>query len=483
VRVTICEILKSVLDFLTVRGRINFGIMSKVPRDTFLNTEHFKGSVIVIGAGCSGLSAAFQLKRAGCQVKVLEARSEIGGRVKDDKSSGICISQGPQIITGCINNPVYIICRQLGLPLRILRPKCNLIDQTGELISEPIDQKVELYFNLMLESTEELKESEKHIVSKLSLKDCLSVRKDDLEMQIFRELTEVEGKLLQFHMANLEYACGAPLERVSALHWNQNESMLQFDGEHAWMESGFAPIIDKFAEGLDIQLGCEVTEIDYSGDRVQVKDRDGNEFIADKVIVTVPLTVLKKETIRFLPELSDAKKSSISNLGAGIIEKVMLAFNVNFWKEKVGEADFFGRIPDTEKDRGLACLFYDVSFKETHALVALVVGDAVDGVKTLSDPEIVECCLEKLRNMFPDEKVPEPHRYFVTHWNSETHIEMTYSYVGVNGSGVDFDNLAESVDEKLYFAGEATNRRLSQTVTGAFISGLREARKILTSKT
>ena len=58
----------------------------------------------------------------------------------------------------------------MGLPLRILRPKCNLIDQTGELISEPIDQKVELYFNLMLESTEELKESEKHIVSKLSLK-------------------------------------------------------------------------------------------------------------------------------------------------------------------------------------------------------------------------------------------------------------------------------------------------------------------------
>ena len=52
------------------------------------------------------------------------------------------------------------------------------------------------------------------------------------------------------------------------------------------------------------------------------------------------------------------------------------------------------------------------------------------------------------------QKVPEPHRYFVTHWNSETYIEMTYSYVGVNGSGVDFDNLAESVDEKLYFAGE-----------------------------
>ena len=58
----------------------------------------------------------------------------------------------------------------MNLPLRILRQKCNLIDQAGELISEPIDQKVELYFNLMLESTEELKETEKTISNKLSLK-------------------------------------------------------------------------------------------------------------------------------------------------------------------------------------------------------------------------------------------------------------------------------------------------------------------------
>ena len=44
---------------------------------------------------------------------MLEARSNIGGRVKDDNSLGICVSEGPQIITGCINNPIYIMCKQV----------------------------------------------------------------------------------------------------------------------------------------------------------------------------------------------------------------------------------------------------------------------------------------------------------------------------------------------------------------------------------
>ena len=61
----------------------------------------------------------------------------------------------------------------MGLPLRFLRSECNLISNRGEIVSESIDQKVEFYFNLMLESTEELKENERALESNLSLKGVL----------------------------------------------------------------------------------------------------------------------------------------------------------------------------------------------------------------------------------------------------------------------------------------------------------------------
>ncbi|RXH94220.1 hypothetical protein DVH24_023904 [Malus domestica] len=72
--------------------------------------------------------------------------------------------------------------------------------------------------------------------------------------------------------------------------------------------------------------------------------------------------------------------------------------------------------------------------------------------------------------------VPEPIQTICTRWGSDPFSLGAYSNVAVGASGDDYDILAESVgDGRLFFAGEATNRRYPATMHDAFVSGLREA--------
>jgi phytoene dehydrogenase-like protein len=50
--------------------------------------------VIIIGAGFSGLSAAYYLQRKGLTVKVLEVSSQAGGRARSDKMDGFTLDRG-----------------------------------------------------------------------------------------------------------------------------------------------------------------------------------------------------------------------------------------------------------------------------------------------------------------------------------------------------------------------------------------------------
>lgn len=74
--------------------------------------------------------------------------------------------------------------------------------------------------------------------------------------------------------------------------------------------------------------------------------------------------------------------------------------------------------------------------------------------------------------------VPDPIQSICTRWGSDTFSYGSYSHVRVHSSGSDYDILAENVG-RLFFAGEATTRQYPATMHGAYLSGLREAARIL----
>ncbi|XWS07954.1 hypothetical protein CRYUN_Cryun41cG0035500 [Craigia yunnanensis] len=83
-------------------------------------------------------------------------------------------------------------------------------------------------------------------------------------------------------------------------------------------------------EGLDIRLSHKVTKIVRRYNGVKVTVEDGTAFLADAVIVVVPLGVLKAKSIRFEPRLPEWKEAAIDDLGVGIENKIAFHFDKVF---------------------------------------------------------------------------------------------------------------------------------------------------------
>eukprot|EP00057_Strongylocentrotus_purpuratus_P012839 XP_011667313.1 PREDICTED: lysine-specific histone demethylase 1B [Strongylocentrotus purpuratus] len=442
--------------------------------------QRCKGKIIVIGAGVAGLAAARHLTNMGCDVTMLEARDRIGGRVWDDQSLGSCVGKGAQIVNGCINNPIALMCEQGDFKLRKMHERCDLLGEGGVVTDLHVDKRVEFHFNAMLDAIAEWRKD------KFSSSDS-PLGKKIMEMhQTFMDETNLtfsaeEDRLLQFHISNLEYACGSNLAKVSSLHWDQNEAFAQFAGDHCLLKEGYHTVFTELAKGLDVRLQHQVTAVNHSADDITITLKDGQTLTAQKVLLTIPLALLQSEVISFTPPLPEDKLEAINSLGSGIIEKIGLQFPSRFWEKKVEETDYFGYIPTDPADRGFFSIFYDMSNgnKESNVLMSIISGDAVQKLKEMTEKEVMEKCLSCLKKLFPKQTVPNPSKYFVTQWHKDEFAGMSYSFIASGASGETYDVLAECIDEKIFFAGEATNRSFPQTVTGAYLSGIREANKII----
>uniref|UniRef100_A0A669FBB0 [histone-H3]-N(6),N(6)-dimethyl-L-lysine(4) FAD-dependent demethylase n=1 Tax=Oreochromis niloticus TaxID=8128 RepID=A0A669FBB0_ORENI len=451
VRVRCVQELDRVLHFMTRKGLINTGVLAaKQPL----------------------------LPETYCSVVVLEARDRIGGRVWDDASLGVTVGRGAQIVNGCVNNPIALMCEQLGIKMHKLGERCDLFQEGGQVTDPAIDKRMDFHFNAILDVVSEWRKDKSQNQDTPLGEKVQEVKKNFLQESVM-QFSELEEKVLQFHLSNLEFACGSTLDQVSARSWDHNEFFAQFSGDHTLLTKGYSVLLYKLAEGLDIHTKCPVQAIDYSGDVVKVTSSDGSQWTAQKVLVTVPLTLLQRNLIQFNPPLPERKLKAIHSLGAGIIEKISLQFPYRFWDKKIQGADYFGHIPTGLEKRGMFSVFYDLDPQRKQAvLMSIISGDAVSSVRDMEDKEVVDECMRVLRELFKEQEVPEPVNFFITHWSKDIWSQMSYSFVKTGGSGEAYDILAEDVQGKVFFAGEATNRHFPQTVTGAYLSGVREASKM-----
>ncbi|XP_057736325.1 lysine-specific histone demethylase 1 homolog 1 [Arachis stenosperma] len=474
-------LVDSAYRFLLEHGYINFGIAPPIKEVKLKPFDDFeRGTVIVIGAGFAGLVAARQLVFLGFKVAILEGRMRPGGRVKTKKMMGDGVEAaadfGGSVLTGINGNPLGVLARQLGLPLHKVRDLCPLYMPDGRAVDSDIDSRVEVSFNKLLERVCKLRQD---MIEEVKSVDVPLGTALEAFRRVYKVCEEQEERmLLNWHLANLEYANATLMSNLSMAYWDQDDPY-EMGGDHCFIPGGNEIFVRALAEDLPIFYGRTVECVKYGSDGVIVY-ASGQEFRGDMVVCTVPLGVLKKGSIEFVPELPQRKKDAIHRLGFGLLNKVAILFPYNFWG---GNIDTFGHLTEDLSMRGEFFLFYSYSsVSGGPLLVALVAGDAAIRFEMMSPVESVRRVLDILKDIYNPKGivVPEPVQAVCTRWGKDHFAYGSYSYVAVGSSGDDYDILAESVgDGRLFFAGEATSKQYPATMHGAFLSGMREAANIL----
>ncbi|KAF4977258.1 hypothetical protein FZEAL_6198 [Fusarium zealandicum] len=305
-------------------------------------------------------------------------------------------------------------------------------------------------------------------------------------------LNAQDHRLINWHIANLEYSNATGLHNLSLPLWDIDTGN-EWEGSHTMVVGGYQSVARGLVQcptSLDLKTKFPVKSISYhTGEGMAsaaIECEDGSVVDADAVVCTIPLGVLKQNSIAFSPPLPSWKADVVERLGFGILNKVVLVYDKVFWEQ---DRHIFGVLRESpnrhstlQKDyavnRGRFFQWFNVSNTTgLPCLIALMAGEAGFDTEYSSNDSLIAEATEVLRSVFGND-VPYPVEAMVTRWGSDRFARGSYSSAAPGMQPEDYDVMARPVGN-LFFAGEHTIGTHPATVHGAYLSGLRAASEVL----
>ena len=237
-------------------------------------------------------------------------------------------------------------------------------------------------------------------------------------------------------------------------------------GEDWPVKEGYGRLVARQSEGLPIELNAAVTEIDASGKALRLTTPKGL-VTAKAVILAVSTGILGAGDIRFTPDLPDWKREAIADLPLGCHNRICLLFDRNVF----GGDHPRGTTLLSSEGEPMAFLIRPFGYDYVHAMTG---GRFADWLERAGVDAAVDLAKENLKKAFGSDITKHVVRHLATAWRGDPWIRGAYSAARPGRAG-QRARLAEALDGRLFFAGEATSREFFATAHGAYLSGIRAA--------
>lgn len=440
-------------------------------------------TVIVIGAGLAGLSAAYDLHRLGWQVTVLEARDRVGGRVYSLRnfSNGLVAEGGGEFIEET-HTRMLAYAEQFHLPLGRVGSWQGQDRDWGAFEGKagPISDAKIWGLNLHEE------------IEKIwrALAELGELVPDPHQPQTARDADDLDRKSTADWLQSLdvhplakkefiqhiraEYTCEP--ERHSLLDLARNVSMYYTTLKRNlnYRVVGGNDLIPRAlaAQLPDLRLNASVTSIRVLPDEVTVTYQHGNshEMVSSVfAVLAIPLTTAR--LVEFHPPLPEAHRRMVNEVSYGAVTKVLIEYRKRFWDER----GWNGRLAT---DAPIVYTWHATSHVENeHGIITVYTGgDPAAILAALSDEDRIRVAVAEIERLFPGSSELIECTATVA-WPKEAYTRGSYAALAPGQVTAHWKTLFEPAG-RLFFAGEHATP-IQGYMEGAVESGQRVARMIL----
>jgi monoamine oxidase len=444
--------------------------------------------IVIVGAGCAGLTCAYRLQQRHVPTQVMEAGTRVGGRMfslRNTFPDDQVVELGGELIDSG-HRSIRRLARELGLTLVDLRKGADHLHEV-------------FYFDNHQVPLPEIVASFRPVAQRI-LKDLATLKGegpvtyrstrrahalDQMSITEWCEKREVAGVLRAILESAYCSEFGLETDEQSALNLLQmigttsgSFTMFGESDERFHIAEGNDSIPLKLAERLarpvELETRLEAIRQQANGSYTLTVNQRGTvrDIAADTVVITLPFTLLRQVDLSGV-ELPDVKRLAIRTIGYGTNAKLMTGFTRRVWHETNGNGGTLTDLPyhvswDTSRGQ-----------QGTHGVLTNFTGGKRGLALGEGTPEERAAHLvSALDVIFPGAAAAHTKQAVRFHWPSSPLALGSYAcykpgqYTTIAGAE------REAVGG-LHFAGEHTSFDSQGFMNGASESGERVAREIL----